>query len=676
VEPGEGPAHACILRVALALPFSRLYDYLAPADCPSERLVPGHRVCVPFKAGARIGFLIEVSDESPIAPEKLRRAIEVLDQAPVIHTPQLGLLIWASDYYHHPLGEVVAQALPGSLRRVRAIAPRARDAPGPSTPPAPPSAAPVLTASQADAVQQITTRLDRFEVFLLEGVTGSGKTEVYLRIVEAVIEGGKQALCLVPEIGLTPQTIARFQERFAVPIAATHSGLSEAQRRAAWWTAREGLAPIVIGTRSAVWSELSRPGVIVVDEEHDLSYKQQQGFRYSARDIAIIRAKRHRIPVVLGSATPSLESLHNAAVGRYRHLCLPARVGCATNPTVEVIDLRRGTARGPLSAALIARITETLAERRQVIVFANRRGYAPLLLCPECAWAAGCDRCDARLVYHHETRRLRCHHCGADRPVPMGCPECGSAFLCKVGHGTERVVESLREHFPAARVLRIDRDAVRGRAAWERVLARIAAGDADILVGTQMLAKGHHFPKVTLVAIVDGDQGLYGTDFRAGERMAQQLVQVAGRTGRAEDPGQVVIQTHNPHHPLLAVLLREGYSAFAAMALRERREAGLPPFGALALVRAEGRNTRAPEAFLQEARSLGLREGHPGAALLGPVPAPMERRADRYRWHLLVQARERNRLQTFLRAWLPQLAALKSSRRVRWSVDVDPQELL
>ncbi|MCA1671275.1 MAG: primosomal protein N', partial [Actinobacteria bacterium] len=528
----------------------------------------------------------------------------------------------------------------------------------------------------ADAVHHIATRLDRFEVFLLEGVTGSGKTEVYLRIVEAVIEGGKQALCLVPEIGLTPQTIARFQERFAVPIATTHSGLSEAQRRAAWWTAREGLAPIVIGTRSAVWSELCQPGVIVVDEEHDLSYKQQQGFRYSARDIALIRAKRHRIPVVLGSATPSLESLHNAAIGRYRHLRLPARVGCATDPTVEVIDLRRGRARGPLSAALIARITETLAERRQVIVFANRRGYAPLLLCPECAWAAGCDRCDARLVYHHETRRLRCHHCGADRPVPMGCPECGSAFLCKVGHGTERVVESLREHFPAARVLRLDRDAVRGQAAWERVLARIAEGDADILVGTQMLAKGHHFPKVTLVAIVDGDQGLYGTDFRAGERMAQQLVQVAGRTGRAEDPGQVVIQTHNPHHPLLGVLLREGYSAFAAMALRERREAGLPPFSALALVRAEGRDTRSPEAFLQEARSLGLREGHQGAALLGPVPAPMERRADRHRWHLLVQARERNRLQTFLRAWLPQLAALKSSRRVRWSVDVDPQALL
>ncbi|MCA1853214.1 MAG: DEAD/DEAH box helicase, partial [Beggiatoa sp.] len=258
--PGEGPADACILRVALALPFSRLYDYLPPADCPEDRLVPGHRVCVPFKAGARIGFLIEVSDESPIAPEKLRRAIEVLDQAPILHTSQLGLLIWASDYYHHPLGEVVAQALPGSLRRVRAIAPRARDAPDPSTPNAPPAAAPVLTASQADAVQEITTRLDRFEVFLLEGVTGSGKTEVYLRIVEAVIEGGKQALCLVPEIGLTPQTIARFKGRFAVPIAATHSGLSEAQRRAAWWTAREGLAPIVIGTRSAVWSELRCPG--------------------------------------------------------------------------------------------------------------------------------------------------------------------------------------------------------------------------------------------------------------------------------------------------------------------------------------------------------------------------------------------------------------------------------
>jgi primosomal protein N' (replication factor Y) (superfamily II helicase) len=676
VEPGEGPAHIRILRIALALPFSHLYDYLPPADCPSERLVPGHRVCVPFKAGARIGFLIEVSDESAIAPEKLRRAIEVLDQAPIIHAPQLGLLIWASDYYHHPLGEVVAHGLPGSLRRVRAIAPRIRDAPGPSRPPAPPPAAPVLTTSQADAIQHITTRLDRFEVFLLEGVTGSGKTEVYLRIVEAVIERGKQALCLVPEIGLTPQTIARFQERFAVPIAATHSGLSETQRRAAWWTAREGLAPIVIGTRSAVWSELCRPGVIVVDEEHDLSYKQQQGFRYSARDVAMVRAKRHRIPVVLGSATPSLESLHNAAIGRYRHLRLPARVGCARDPTVEVIDLRRGTARGPLSAALIARITETLAERRQVILFANRRGYAPLLLCPECAWAAGCDRCDARLVYHHETRRLRCHHCGADRPVPMGCPECGSAFLCKVGHGTERVVESLREHFPAARILRLDRDAVRGQAAWERVLARIAEGDADILVGTQMLTKGHHFPKVTLVAIVDGDQGLYGTDFRAGERMAQQLVQVAGRTGRAEDPGQVVIQTHNPHHPLLAVLLREGYSVFAAMALQERREARLPPFSALALVRAEGRDSRAPEAFLDEARALGLREGHQGTALLGPVPAPMERRADRYRWHLLVQARERKPLQTFLRAWLPQLAALKSSRRVRWSVDVDPQELL
>ncbi len=676
MEAGEAAASSCVLRVALSLPVARLYDYLPPADCPADRLRPGMRVRVPFQSGARIGFLIEVAEDSPIAPHRLRRAIDLPDRVPVIEARQLGLLSWASDYYHHPLGEVLAQALPSSLRRVRALAPRARKTPAPSVAPIPPPPrAPVLTAAQTAAVRTITAGLDRFEVFLLEGVTGSGKTEVYLRVVEAVIRRGRQALCLVPEIGLTPQTRARFEERFGPAIAATHSGLPDAERRRVWWAARQGLVPIVIGTRSAVWSELPHPGVIVVDEEHDLSYKQQQGFRYSARDIAILRARRHGIPVVLGSATPSLESLHNAAIERYRHLHLPARVGSAPDPAVEIIDLRRGATRGPLSMPLIARITETLAERRQVILFANRRGYAPLLLCPDCGWAASCARCDARMVYHHDARRLLCHHCGSERPAPPGCPACRSADLRRIGHGTERVVEALREHFPEAGVLRIDRDAVRGQAAWEEVLARIAAGDADILVGTQMLAKGHHFPRVTLVAIVDGDQGLYGTDFRAGERLAQLLVQVAGRTGRAEDPGRVVIQTHNPHHPLLTVLLREGYPAFAAVALQERREAGLPPYSALALVRAEGRDARAPEGFLREARSLGLGLKPRGSALFGPIPAPMERRADRYRWQLLAQARERGRLQAFLRAWLPQVSALKSSRRVRWSVDVDPQEL-
>lgn len=733
-----------ILRIAVPAPLQGAFDYLPPLHCAPAALRPGVRIQIPFGRGQRMGILLEIATDTDVEPQRLRRALHVLDKDPPLPASVLTLVRWASEYYHYPVGEALSTALPALLRQGRSARPSgpgrwlltetgqgvdlaelARRAPRqaqiltmlrdcsdglapeamtaeqaapptkilntmrdkgwvrkihlsrlsvPST--ATPETPPVLGPAQKEAVTAVTASLGGYAAFLLEGVTGSGKTEVYLRIIEEVLARGEQALVLVPEIGLTPQLVARFARRFALPLAVLHSGLTNSERMCAWAAAGSGEARIVIGTRSAVFTPLCNPGVFIVDEEHDSSLKQQDGLRYSARDLLVLRARRAALPIVLGSATPALESLHNARLGRYRLLNLPQRAGQARPPHIELLDVRRQPMEEQLSAPLLARMHRHLETGSQVLLFLNRRGYAPTLLCHECGWVAECTRCDAHMTFHHGTRQLSCHHCGSQRPVDMQCPQCGSVDLRALGSGTERIEQALRAHFPHQSLVRIDRDTTRRKGELQQLLNRARGGDGRILLGTQMIAKGHHFPDVTLVAILDADQGLFGADFRASERMAQLIVQVAGRAGRAHRPGEVVVQTHHPDHPLLRLLINEGYPAFAQAALAEREAAGLPPYTSLALLRAEATDRRAPAAFLEHARQLAVALDAPGVELWGPVPAPMERRAGRFRAQLMVQATERCALHRLLSPWIGQLLRDPQARRVRWSVDVDPVETL
>ncbi|MCU0935998.1 MAG: primosomal protein N', partial [Gammaproteobacteria bacterium] len=695
-----------MLRVAVPAPVRGAFDYLweGPGPPPTR----GARVRVPFGRRSRVGVCLGPAAVAAVAPERLRAVAELIDPEPVLPASALGLLEWAAEYYHHPVGEVVLQSLPADLRAgrsptvarepawrlsaegraapeeairraprqvslrgllrehpagltrtalaqqaspgwqaaLRALRERGWVEPAPTPdaprPAAPDEPAPVLRPAQAEAVGSVSDALGAFRTFLLQGVTGSGKTEVYLRVIEAVLRSGRQALVLVPEIGLTPQTVDRFRRRLPVPVAVLHSGLPERERLRAWLQARDGQAPVLVGTRSAVFVPLLRPGVVIVDEEHDLSYKQQEGFRYSARDVAVARGQRESVPVLLGSATPSLESLHNVALGRYQRLDLPERAAGAGEAALAVVDLRRRRLRHGLSEPLLAAVAGRLTRGEQVLLFLNRRGFAPTLLCHECGWLALCGRCDARMTLHRRAGLLRCHHCGAELPSPERCPACRCEDLRPIGSGTERVEVALGEAFPTARIARIDRDAVRRKGALEAALRRVTSGESDILIGTQMLAKGHHFPNVTLVGVIDADGGLFSADFRAGERLAQRILQVAGRAGRGDRPGEVLIQTHHPEHPLLRSLLTEGYGAFAARLLAERREAGLPPYAAAALLRAEAVDEAAALAFLGEARDLlPPQTAADPVQPLGPAPSPMERRAGRHRAQLLLLSRGR-----------------------------------
>ena len=530
-----------------------------------------------------------------------------------------------------------------------------------------------LNAAQTKVVNQVFAQLRQFSPGLLDGVTGSGKTEVYLQIIQKVIEEDRQALILVPEINLTPQIVNRFKRRFAVPIGVWHSKLTVQERLHTWLLARDGVTPIVIGTRSAIWTPLARPGIFIVDEEHDPSYKQQDHFRYSARDIAVVRAQRAQVPILLGSATPSLDTLYNARQKRYKHFVLPERAGIAVHPTFHLVDMRLPSyKKESLSLPLKKAISQRLTAHQQVLLFINRRGYAPLLMCYKCGWVAFCQHCDARLTYHENNKRLSCHHCGDSRPLDTQCPNCQHPKLFLLGQGTERVEEQLQKQFPDARILRIDSDSTRRKYAMDKLLERIHKGEIDILVGTQMLAKGHHFPKVTLVGVINIDGGLYGVDFRDTERMAQLLVQVAGRAGRADEPGEVIIQTYHPDHPLLTRLIRQGYATFAEAALKERKTAAFPPFTRLALLRAEAPERDKAMDFLNKAK-LQIQQCDE-VQLWGPVAAPMERRDKWYRAQILLQSEQRDVLHSLLSQWLPTLPAL-AGHSVRWSLDVDPQDL-
>jgi primosomal protein N' (replication factor Y) len=725
-----------ILRVALPVPLRRHFDYL-PAD-GADSLRPGVRLQVPFgRGGHKTGMLVGMSTSSDVPAARLKRAGRVLDEEPLLGEGDFALLQWASRYYHYPLGEVIFQALPTALRQGRSAAKKApslwllseagrgleagepRRAPrqrqllellrrhpgglGPEDLAAhsknwqgpmqslldkglvrrqeaapPPAARPeasslTLNDEQRAAVEAVAQSLGSPGRFLLDGITGSGKTEVYIELIRRVTAEGSQALVLVPEIGLTPQFIRRLRESLAAHIVVLHSGLSPGQRLQGWLDARDGSAAVVLGTRSAVWTPLKQPGLIIVDEEHDPSYKQQESFRYSARDVAIKRASLAGVPVVLGSATPSMESLHNAATGRYEHLVLTRRAGDARPPSPRIVDLRNRTMHGALSDTLVNAIAEELADKGQVLLFLNRRGFSPVLMCHHCGWTAACPRCNVPMTLHKQHHRLLCHHCGSRSEAVTVCGECAMSELIQVGYGTERLTETLAGLFPSARILRIDRDSTRRKGTMEQMVEEIHAGDADILVGTQMLAKGHHFPDLTLVGVVDADRGLFSADFRASERMAQQIVQVSGRAGRGSRPGTVLIQTHYPEHPLLRTLVNGDYGAFARALLEERRITNLPPFSHLALLSAEGYDEKEPVAFLNQARSkLDAAE----LELLGPVPAPMEKRAGRFRFQLLIQSSHRTALHNALQPWSEELETLDSARRVRWSLDVDPQDLL
>ena len=532
---------------------------------------------------------------------------------------------------------------------------------------------PTLSDDQREVVTALREQPPGFHANLLYGVTGSGKTEVYLRLIEDTLARGEQALLLVPEIGLTPQLVARLRNRFAHSLAVLHSGLGNRERARAWQSVLSGQAGLVVGTRSAVFAPAPNLGLIVVDEEHDASFKQQTGFRYSARDVAIMRARRAGIAVILGSATPSLESLHNARSGRYGWFALPQRIGSGGQPHVRIIDLNAHAQRNGLATPLIEAIESHLERRRQVIVFINRRGFAPTLFCPQCATCERCSHCDANLNIHARSGRLRCHHCGATAQLAWRCPDCGGERVA-VGAGTQRVEDELQSLFPEHALARLDRDAASSSDRIDAVLDAVASGETDLLVGTQMLTKGHDFARVTLVGILNADQGLLGTGFRGEERLAQTIIQVAGRAGRRDEPGELIVQTHFPQHPLLQHLLRDGYLAAADTLLDARRLAGWPPFSAVALVTAEAAARTAAHDFLLDVQRLCTPVIH-AAKLLGPAAAAMERRQGRYRAQLLVQAGERRDLHAALERIAAAIASLQPPRSLRWAIDVDPLDV-
>ncbi len=723
------PAPIPTLQVALPVPLPRLFDYLAPdGQAPTD--VVGCRLKVPFGNRELVGLVAgqgQVEDA-----HGLRQGLAWLDPQPLLQGELWQSLQWLARYTHAPLGEVVSTALPGPLRHgeplpdthhwgwqltedgqtqrgtlragsrprqlaehladavvdedvlaarmpdwrtaarslaKRGLAERVALAVAPRH--AQPLPGPTLNPDQAEAVAAITAA-DGFQPFLLDGVTGSGKTEVYLQAIIHCLAQGRQALVLVPEIGLTPQTLARFRGRLGIPVHALHSGLNDNERARVWAAASRGEARVIVGTRSAVFTPLPQAGLLIVDEEHDGSYKQQDGIRYHARDFALVRAKALGIPVLLGSATPSLETLHNAYGGRYTHLRLKQRAGEARPPRVRILDVRKRPLRDGLSDEVLAGIGEHLQRGQQVLVFKNRRGYAPVLLCHDCGWTAPCQRCDAPMTVHGGGRRLQCHHCGARQPAPLACPACASLALQPQGIGTERLEEHLVSAFAEYPVVRIDRGTTTRRDALEQQLAKL--GDQPgILVGTQILAKGHDLPKLTLVVVVGIDEGLFSADFRASEKLAQQLIQVAGRAGRARDPGEVWLQTHHPGHPLLETLVSGGYHPFAQAELNQRQAAGFPPFAHLALMRAEAQQVEHANAFLLAARQL-LGEQNLVEAY-GPMPAPMPRRAGYQRTQLLLSALQRPPLHGVLAQLVPQLYALPEARKVRWSLDVDPTDL-
>lgn len=735
-----GSCASKFVRVALDVPLPTLFDYAASSIGEND---VGLRVVVPFGKKIALGVIIEVADASALPPQRIRRVLSIERDSPPLPSDVLDLLTFASDYYHHPLGEAVINALPTRLRRRHAvrsltpdayrltaagreigsdnlparaklksalvatlrnadgaiaeselvkISPRARSAlkilvslgwvercrneagaePFRDTP-VTVGAGPVLTAEQQHALVCMREAGSGFAPWVLQGVTGSGKTEVYLNLMADALMEGRQVLTLVPEINLTPQFEAMIRARFpSTQIVSLHSGLNESERLQGWLAAARGQADIILGTRLAIFTPLPKLGLVIVDEEHDASFKQMEGLRYSARDLALVRAKLRDVPIVLGSATPSLETFEKAQSGKYRLLTLAQPVN-AMPAEITLVDTRELTLIDGLSQPLLKAIDSTLKKNEQSLVFINRRGYAPVLICSSCAWTADCVRCSAKLVLHAAARRLICHHCGHQETVAAACPQCGNQDLTPLGHGTQRIESALARLFPTARILRVDRDSTRRKHAWRDMREQIHAREVDILVGTQILAKGHDFPQLNLVGVVNADSSLYSTDFRAGERLFARLTQVAGRAGRATSRGRVLIQTEFPQHPLYQALQRHDYPAYAKDLLAERKQAGFPPFVHQAVLRGEARTVDAALEFLAVAARCANRLAA-DVTIYDPVPAPLVRLAGMERAQLTVQSRSRATLQRFLTAWHDQLQA-RNERKVRWALDVDPLEV-
>ncbi|UIZ95884.1 primosomal protein N' [Acinetobacter johnsonii] len=726
------------IRVAVPVYLYDCFDYSLTAEQYHQAEV-GARVAVSFGRQNVVGVIVEkLTDEKPLdLGFKLKAITELLDDSAILDAKVLSLLTWSAQYYQFPIGEVMHAALPSFLRQGKPYNLLARmwkliddhaedklkrsekqqdaykilklhptgtsenilNLAGIETatlkalekkkitqcileaqdfkPQAMTLAQMPLTPNdeQKRAIQNILKARHSYHAFLLDGLTGSGKTEVYLQVMQEVLKQGKQVLVLVPEIGLTPQTVSRFQSRFHCHIALLHSGLNDSKRLQAWQSAQTGRASIVIGTRSAIYTPLPHLGLIILDEEHDLSFKQQEGFRYHARDVALYRAHLENCPIILGSATPSIDSYALVEQGKMTRLELDQRAGVAVMPKMHVIDLKVAQKQNGISQQLIHEVQKRLDKKEQVLIFLNRRGYAPVLICESCGWQAKCPHCDANFTVHRQPyQHLHCHHCGTIHRMPEHCPQCQHSELKPIGLGTAKVEENLQELFPNFDVIRVDRDSTSRVGSWQKIYNKIQKSEPIILLGTQMLAKGHHFPYVTLVAILDIDSGLLSVDFRATERTAQLIIQVAGRAGRGEKKGEVYLQTLRPDHPLLNTLLESGYRSFAKQTLKERKAAWMPPYRYAALLRCESKDQELNQNFLQE-HAQALRQASENSIdIWGPIPAPMERKAGRYQAHMVLLSKDRARMHFYIRQWWQNVWHNKP-HGMKLSLDIDPQEL-
>jgi primosomal protein N' (replication factor Y) len=722
-----------IISVALPIPKRQLFDYLVADEIPRI----GARVRVSFGPRKLIGVVWEINQESTWEISKLKSIQEVIDQEPIFDATQRKLCSWLAQYYKHPIGDVVQSAMPVALRKGESSLPKPMEfwtlsEQGKATELSSLSRAPkqqsllsklqtndllktkakeqygaaaikaladkeliellekqpstesnwqqqielqekpVANVEQALAISSIEAKLSDYACFLLDGITGSGKTEVYLQAIESVLKQGKQVLILVPEIGLTPQTVHRFKFRFGIDVGILHSGLTNNERLQVWQKSAKGQLGIVIGTRSAIFTPMLNPGLLIVDEEHDSSYKQQDGLRYHARDLAVVRAHAEKVPLVLGTATPALETLNNALSGKYHHLKLHQRAGNASVATQHVFDIRQQPLQFGIAQGMLDRIGQHLEQGSQVMLFINRRGYAPALVCHQCGFVEQCARCDKPFTLHNQLYKLQCHHCGCAKSIPQNCHQCQSNELNAIGVGTEQLEQGLTKYFPNYSNIRIDSDSARGKSKLDKMLNSINNNEHQILIGTQILSKGHHFPNVTLVLILDVDGALFSADYRAAENLAQLITQLAGRAGRAEKPGEMWLQTHDPGHPLLQDLINNGYAHFAQYALLERKQANLPPYTYQALFKAQALSARDAHNFLQNIAQLFSQFSE--VWCLGPIPALMEKRQGQYRMQLLLQATQRSSLQHALGQKINQIETLFLANKVRWSLDIDPQD--
>ena len=727
-----------ILKVALDVPLYKLFDYQLNKKNSTKPSI-GSRVLVPFGKQKKVGVIIDIVNRSSVAKSKLKECISILDENPIFEKKQLDFIHFASNYYQYPLGRVLYAAMPGNLRKGKSltkfidsivITDNGKNVDLDSLKKRAPKQAalmsilmenhtldsnglsnifpewkkyskrpieknwikieqiieshkdiqkldkntkgPALNPEQKKAILDVK-KSHTFNTFLLDGVTGSGKTEIYLNLISDVIERGQDALILVPEIGLINQLNRRIEVRLGIKPSQYHSGLTENERFITWKKIQESKTRIILGTRSAILAPFKNLGLIVVDEEHDISYKQQEGFRYSARDLAVMRAKNFNIPIILGSATPSLESFNQHLNNKYKYLTLKKRAGNAKMPSMHLIDLNKGHSEDGLSKLLIKSMNEHIENDGQILVFINRRGYAPTLICKTCNFIAECSRCDSRMTLYLSKKLLLCHHCNYKEKYKNSCIKCDSEMIA-LGQGSQRIEDSLKKHFPNEQILRIDSDSTQQKNSLDEALEKAKAGKAKILVGTQMLSKGHHFSSLSLVVVVNADQGLFSNDFRGSERLAQNIIQVAGRAGREKKKGQVIIQTEYPDHPFWPLLFQGGYKEIVEMTLMDRKSANWPPYSFIVLIRAQSHRKKYTWSFLEEAKKILISQ-KPNFSILGPVSAPMEKKASHYRGQLLLQSEGRKSLNQSLKVFIDEIERKKFVRRVKWSIDVDPIEL-